>query len=225
MIRNEDAIMEYTGRVFTTIFVIVLCIVMWSIDGLTLNYFHLLALSFFSGIAWWMGSQYDKAKYNSEKDELTNLYNRRFVQMIAPNLIALARRKNKKICISFVDVDNFKPINDMYGHEIGDKILHDIAAAILKVTRENDIVARWGGDEILVISPLVKTKNPELLIRRIEEELNEVSRLNNIIVSVSIGTAIFPDDGMVLSELIKEADRKMYLFKAAKKTTYAKKVN
>lgn len=217
--------MEYTGRAFTAIFVIVMCLVMWSIGGHTLNYFHLITLILFSGIGWWMGNQYDEAKFNSEKDELTNLYNRRFVHMIAPNLLALARRKNKKISIYFVDVDNFKPINDAYGHDIGDKILRDIAAVILKVTRENDVVARWGGDEILIISPLLKAKNTELLIQRIEEKLNEVSKLNGVTVSVSIGTAIFPDDGLSFSELIKEADRKMYSYKSIKKNKYTKKVN
>ncbi len=164
-----------------------------------------------------MGNQYDKVKFHSEKDQLTNLYNRRFVQIIAPKLLALALRKSKKLCISFVDVDNFKPINDNYGHEVGDKILHDIASVITKVTRENDIVARWGGDEILIISPLLTAKKPKDLNQRIQEKLTEVSQRNRINVSVSIGTAIFPDDGISFSELVKKADRNMYLYKAAKK--------
>lgn len=217
--------MEYTGRIFTTIFVSAMWFLMWYFGGHTLSFLQLVTLIFFCGIGWWMGNQYDKSKFHSEKDQLTNLYNRRYVQMIAPNLFALAIRKNKKICIYFIDVDNFKPINDIYGHENGDKILHDIAACIIKVTRENDVVARWGGDEILIISPLLKNKNPNHIIRSIEEKLSEVPRLNNVTVSVSIGTAIFPDDGINLSELIKEADRKMYLNKSGKKNNCAKKVN
>lgn len=195
---------------------------MWIVDNHPLNFIHLISLIFFCEIGWWLGKQYDRKKDDSEKDELTNIYNRRFVMRVAPKLLLLAKRKNKKLGISIVDVDNFKSINDNYGHQIGDSVLRDISTALVKVMRENDIVARWGGDEILIISLLMKTKFPEPILQRIERKLNEVSQQNNVNVTVSIGTAVFPDDGMSFDELIKEADRNMYIFKSTKKNNYAK---
>lgn len=213
--------LNYMGRMILTLFVIISYLVMWIVDNHPLNYIHLISLIFFCAIGWWLGKQYDRKKFDSEKDELTNIYNRRFVMRVAPNLLLLAKRKNKKLGISIVDVDNFKSINDIYGHQIGDSVLRDISTALVKVTRENDIVARWGGDEILIISLLMKTKFPKPILQRIERKLNEVSQQNNVNVTVSIGTAIFPDDGINFDELIKEADKNMYIFKSTKKNNCA----
>jgi diguanylate cyclase (GGDEF)-like protein len=208
---------KYTGRIIITIFFIISYFVMWYIGNEPLNYFYLVASILFCIFGWLFGKQYDKAKYFSEKDVLTDVFNRRFVERITPKLMALAQRNNKKIGVSVVDVDNFKAINDTYGHDIGDKVLQGIANALVKATRESDTVARWGGDEILIISPLMTIKCPQLLIQRVEKELKEISHAVDVYISVSIGTALYPDDGTSLNDLIKVADRNMYKFKFSKK--------
>ena len=179
-------------------------------------YFHIIVSVFFCIIGWWLGKQYDMVKFSSEKDVLTNVYNRRFIQIITPKLLTLAKRKKEQLAVSITDVDNFKLINDSYGHDFGDRILKGISDTLVKSTRKSDIVARWGGDEILIISPFIDTKYSKLIIQRIENELKKFSQQMDVDVSVSIGIAIYPDDGASLHELIKVADRNMYNFKTSK---------
>jgi diguanylate cyclase (GGDEF)-like protein len=221
-VRSGIEKLNYNGRIAVTLFVIISSLVMWIIGNQPLSYFYLIFSICFLSIGWWFGKQYDKVKFYCDKDELTKTYNRRFVMGIAPKLLLLAKRKNKKLSVSIIDVDNFKSINDLYGHQMGDRVLRDISDSLVKVTRENDIIARWGGDEFLIISPLIKTRNPKLIIQRIEHQLNLVSQQYNVNVSVSIGTAIYPDDGTSFNKLINEADRNMYFFKSTQKNNHLK---
>lgn len=210
-------LVKYTGRMIITMFIIISYFVMWYIVNEPPSYFYLFASIFFCIIGWKLGKQYDKAKFLSEKDVLTNVFNRRFVEKVTPKLMALAKRSNKKLGVSVIDVDNFKSINDTYGHDMGDVVLRSITKALVNATRDSDTIARWGGDEILIISPLIDLTYPDLIFQRVENELKEISKEIDLYISVSIGTALYPDDGKSLNDLIKIADRNMYKFKFSKK--------
>jgi diguanylate cyclase (GGDEF)-like protein len=145
-------------------------------------------------IVWWLGKQYDRAKYLSEKDDLTGAYNRRY---LIDNFKKLAINS---FIIYIVDVNDFKTINDTYGHHIGDEVLQYISSMLRQYVNKKDIIVRTGGDEFLVIS-----KSECLLSQKLIFDIDD-----NIRVSVSIGTAMYPNDATTLNELVKIADKNMY---------------
>lgn len=169
-------------------------------------------------ISWLFGKQYDKAKFFAEKDVLTDVYNRRFILRIFPKLLAMVDRKRERLSLLIIDVNDFKKINDTYGHAIGDKVLQRISLILKATTRQSDIVARWGGDEFIIVAPFTDKSASLSMIKRIESELNELSTKElNIEISTSIGIAVYPNNGNDLDDLIKGADQKMYRFKAKNK--------
>lgn len=171
-------------------------------------------------VAYWAGKQYDRAAYLSEKDVLTNLYNRRFILNAWNNVSALTDRTNSKLFILVIDCDNFKMINDGHGHHLGDKLLIQIGQLLTRSTRKSDIVARWGGDEFLVIGQYKDEAGLQILLSRLREDLERLSRELQIPVGASVGSAIYPDDSKELYELIKIADENMYRGKRTKKEPF-----
>ncbi|MGJ7922115.1 GGDEF domain-containing protein [Neobacillus sp. LXY-4] len=162
---------------------------------------------------WWLGKQYDKAKYYSEKDYLTGLYNRRFIEETLPKLLSLADKKNEKLSITILDCNNFKLINDVYGHRTGDFVLKSISTILQNTPKNSKIIARWGGDEFIIISPNTDHSGTKLMIEHIEKELEKLSQQTEKNISVSAGTAIYPDDSCDIENLIKIADNNMYRLK------------
>jgi diguanylate cyclase (GGDEF)-like protein len=206
--------MKYTGRIFTTTIAIVIAIVV-----ITVHYFQYRKIDIADIViglimilfSWFfMGKQYDKVKYLSEKDILTDLYNRRFVLGIFNKLLALVERNNQKLSVFVVDIDNFKHINDTYGHLLGDKVLAYVSNILSNNTRKSDIVARWGGDEFLIVAPNTDETCPIALLERIQSKLEHLSEELGVEVTVSIGAATYPVDGKDLDSLIKVADHIMY---------------
>ncbi|RXT03924.1 GGDEF domain-containing protein [Ammoniphilus sp. CFH 90114] len=169
-------------------------------------------------VGWWLGKQYDKAKFYSEKDPLTQAYNRRYILEKLPKLFSTVdRRKNESISVLVIDVDRFKEINDTFGHQKGDVVLRSIAATLRRNIRRGDYVIRWGGDEFLIVTPNTSKDNILPLINRIERELSETSKQLSLTISISIGVANYPQDSTDFNELIKIADNNMYLEKEKKK--------
>ncbi|MBP1932554.1 GGDEF domain-containing protein [Ammoniphilus resinae] len=161
--------------------------------------------------------QYDKAKFLAEKDVLTEVYNRRFVYGIFDKMVIKVNANHQKLSLFVVDVNEFKSINDTYGHEVGDEVLLRISNTLLQNTRKVDVVARWGGDEFLIIAPFTDREGTAVIIKRIEKELQELSKQMKADISVSIGTAMYPTDAKTLDDLIKVADKNMYQVKESKK--------
>jgi diguanylate cyclase (GGDEF)-like protein len=211
--------MKYTGRIgLVTVAIII---------SLSLRIYAVYHYSFppyqvpYTGIVillvfWKLGEQYDKVKFFSEKDVLTKLNNRRFMIHTFPKLITTANRAQKRLILYFIDVDNFKTINDTHGHDFGDQVLQHIAKVLMFHSRKVDMVVRWAGDEFLIFSPFSDELSKETMINNIKNELQLTSNEVNMAISVSIGTATYPNNAQKLDDLIHEADLNMYKHKVHK---------
>ncbi|WP_260858095.1 GGDEF domain-containing protein [Bacillus sp. FJAT-22090] len=184
-------------------------------------YYHLyLALPFkwtffiltgiFLVIAWWCGKQFDKVKYLSEKDPLTGTYNRRKVEQSFHKAAKICEQKNQSLGVIMLDLNNFKEVNDQYGHQKGDELLIQTASTLNKFVMKNDVVARWGGDEFIILVSNVQENFATNYVQKLQRELSEYSSMTFSNVSASIGYAIYPQQGNSFQKLIKEADAKMY---------------
>jgi diguanylate cyclase (GGDEF)-like protein len=220
--------LKYKGRIVTTLISIIVGIPYVAYNYKTLQssirtFIDTTVLIVTTVTLWWLGKQYDKAKFYSEKDYLTGLYNRRFIEEIFPKLISSAK-KIEQLSILILDCNDFKQINDTYGHKYGDLVLENISTILLKSTSVSDIIARWGGDEFLIISPFSDQTETEAMIKRIENGLRELSQKTEKKISVSAGFAIYPIDGKDMDSLIKIADKNMYKLKTLSKKATLKKI-
>jgi diguanylate cyclase (GGDEF)-like protein len=211
--------MKYSGRIVIISVVVILTSAIRIYGSLYYNYpplqFPLIGV-FLVFASWLLGTQYDKLKFLSEKDVLTTLYNRRFLLHTFPKLIASVDRKQEKLILYFIDVDDFKIINDTRGHEIGDQVLKRIANVLMLHSQKRDIVVRWAGDEFLILSPFSDDRSKEKMISLIQNELKLSSQEFNIAISVSIGTATYPNEAQTLDDLLHSADQDMYNLKSDK---------
>jgi diguanylate cyclase (GGDEF)-like protein/PAS domain S-box-containing protein len=156
-------------------------------------------------------------------DSLTGLPNRALFLERVSKRIDDQRHLSRNFAIIFIDLDNFKLINDSLGHDIGDELLSDVARRLLVCKRKEDSVARLGGDEFtMLIENLPSSYIAAKICKRILEEMASPFVLGGleIIVTPSIGIAIYPDDGDCVAELLKNADRAMYESKRIGKNLY-----
>ena len=152
----------------------------------------------------------------AEHDSLTGLSNRRFLERVLDENIRLATLEDNNIALFFADLDDFKKVNDAYGHDAGDRVLVAVAERLLSVFRDADYVARVGGDEFIVAAPGVKdVRSVALMADKVVASLNEPLTIAEglISVSISVGVALFPEHGHSSQELISRADEAMYLIK------------
>ncbi|WP_457749678.1 diguanylate cyclase [Sulfurimonas sp.] len=149
-------------------------------------------------------------------DALTNLPNRAFVYEVLEKEIQKAKRNKDIFALFFIDVDDFKYINDTYGHDIGDKVLVEFAKRLQKSVRKSDYVGRLGGDEFILIAEDVKNVKAVItLAQKIRENIQKKFTIHAHVIefSCSIGISCFPDDAQNMNELIKDADLAMYSIK------------
>nr|WP_283103664.1 diguanylate cyclase [Shewanella gelidii] len=163
---------------------------------------------------------YYKAYGHSMRDALTLLPNRRYFLYALQQMISTSRKKGSSFVLLNIDVDDFKSVNDTYGHVIGDKLLIEIALRLKAAVRSSDIIARTGGDEYLVIIPrMVHEEDLQRVIATIKKSINEKPAEFGYIkihTSVSIGYAIYMDEEMTAAELMTAADLSMYEDKKSK---------
>jgi len=146
-------------------------------------------------------------------DPLTGLPNRGMFQDRLRQALALAHREEHKVCLVFLDLDNFKDVNDTYGHDFGDKLLRDVAGRLAGSMRESDTLARLGGDEFVVILTSVNClESTATAVQRILSLFSLPFDIDarKIYSSASIGIALYPDDGLDTENLLKCADTAMY---------------
>jgi len=146
-------------------------------------------------------------------DTLTGLPNRLFLQAHLPEAIARCQESGQMLAVLFLDLDRFKHINDSRGHEVGDKLLQEIAKRVRAAVRPADIVVRMGGDEFVVV--LHKVNAPDevaIAATRINEVLSAPVMIDGraLVATVSIGVSLFPRDGATMGELLKHSDTAMY---------------
>lgn len=160
-------------------------------------------------------------------DALTGLPNRRLLMDRLHNALALRERDGTTGAILFIDLDNFKDLNDTRGHDVGDDLLKQVAVRLGECVRDADTVARLGGDEFVVmlqkLSPMVEeaAADVESVGRKILHTLNQSYRLGGVEhhSTPSVGVAMFQGDGLTIDELLKRADLAMYQAKAAGRNT------
>ena len=159
----------------------------------------------------------------AENDALTGLANRYYFDESLRAAIPRAKRMNDQLALLFLDLDNFKIINDSLGHVMGDQVLKEVARRLLSVVRSGDIVCRLGGDEFAILAHNFETQESVAqLAQRILNDLRQPILVNNTenIISTSIGIATYPDAGSNASDLLKAADLAMYRAKRGGRDTY-----
>jgi len=156
-------------------------------------------------------------------DPLTGLANRASLVPSLEQAVQRTRRRNSKLAVVFLDLDGFKQINDLYGHDAGDSLLVDLAARLRQHLRASDLIARLGGDEFLVVLEEVVDVAPvETVAKKLLAEAARPYAIggHGATVTASIGISVFPDDAADGTALMKHADTAMYAAKQAGKNTY-----
>jgi len=158
-------------------------------------------------------SQEEDAIYIGLHDALTELPNRLLFEQRLDYGLIQAKRHGWKLAILFIDLDKFKDINDIYGHQIGDQVLMLVANRLKVFVRGEDVVSRWGGDEFVCILLNVNLEAGVIsLAEKIVAHIAEECEFDGIVLSISatIGIAIYPQDGETADVLFKNVDRAMY---------------
>ncbi len=165
----------------------------------------------------------EKMKHMATHDELTGLANRVLLKQQMSKAISMHQRQHLKLAVLFVDLDGFKKVNDSYGHESGDNVLIQVAKRIEGCVRNSDTVARFGGDEFVVMITGLHSKEEAIYIaEKIIKAIGEPFQIGQNIAQVgcSIGIAVYPDDGHLESDILNMADHLMYRVKTSGKNNY-----
>ncbi|WP_100374497.1 sensor domain-containing diguanylate cyclase [Bacillus sp. FJAT-45037] len=155
-------------------------------------------------------------------DELTDLPNRKSLDRQIEKALARSKRHDHNFSIMFIDLDDFKVVNDTMGHDAGDTLLKEVVSRLNESIREEDLVARIGGDEFIVLFEETSKGEIEEIARRILEYVSKPYNINEkeANISLSIGISMFPDDGEDKDTLIEHADTAMYFSKYNGKNCY-----
>jgi len=159
--------------------------------------------------------KFQQAESSAITDYLTGLPNARSLYVHLSRELARCRRTGTALSVMVCDLDNFKQINDLYGHLEGDNLLKDFAAHLKETCRGYDYVARMGGDEFVIVAPGMQPEAAAEKASRLNELAIESGRkiAGRNLVSLSVGTAFCPQDGFDVERLLAEADRRMYSMK------------
>ena len=156
-------------------------------------------------------------------DSLTGLPNRKLFSERLALVLAQAKRNKKKVGVAMLDLDNFKEVNDTLGHDVGDILLKAVAERLSEAMRKSDTVARFGGDEFLLIFPNMEAIETAIqVVQKIADCLHKPFLIGpqRLFVTTSIGIAVYPNDGLDEKTLMKNSDIAMYQAKQAGRGRY-----
>ncbi len=165
----------------------------------------------------------EKVDFLFYHDHLTELPNRVLLKARLEHTLSVGRRHNTLTAVIFIDLDNFKHINEVYGHSMGDRVLVEVSKQLSKMLREDDTIARIGGDEfVIVINNFSASKEIDDRVQEILKSFNEPYMIvgKEFWITSSIGVSVSPDDGESAEVLVKNADTAMYEAKSDGKNTY-----
>ncbi len=176
---------------------------------------HLRILSGLSGkigLSLENALKYRALEASATTDYLTGLNNSRALVEALKAEIARSRRQKTPLTVMVCDLDNFKLVNDRYGHQVGNRVLQEFAKGIAEFRGEHDITARFGGDEFVLVVPGIKPETVREEVIALSSLASQVCRMTcgEDLISVSVGIASCPEDGVTVDELLDEADRRMY---------------
>ncbi|MEO8215531.1 MAG: PAS domain S-box protein [Acidobacteriota bacterium] len=167
----------------------------------------------------------EQIRHLAYHDVLTGLPNRLLLKDRLSVALSRAQREKSEVAVLFLDLDNFKKINDSLGHNIGDRLLQEVASRLTGCTREADTVARLGGDEFVILLPMLAQAEDAVLIARkvleiFKQPFRGVVEGRDLFLTTSIGISVFPEDGRDPETILKNADTAMYQAKEFGRDNY-----
>jgi len=157
-------------------------------------------------------------------DPITGVHNYRYFRIQIEREIGRAQRHGKSFSIVMIDIDNFKEYNDAHGHLNGDLALKIVAGGLVKNIRRSDVLARYGGDEFVLILPELGKNQARKLAEKLCDVISKTKLpakkyVPKVALTISLGVATFPDDGDIEENLLKKADEALYLAKDSGRNT------
>jgi two-component system cell cycle response regulator len=172
-------------------------------------------------------SNYEEGLANAVVDQLTGLFNRRYLIHHAKKILANMRKTGKPVCVLILDIDDFKQVNDTYGHLVGDQILKQLATRLKRDLRSFDLFARYGGEEFVIVLPDLNPDYADGVAERLRKTVADHpfdvdhQEVDELSITISIGgTVVTPENEKVTDTIIERADKMLYKAKEAGKNTY-----
>jgi diguanylate cyclase (GGDEF)-like protein len=165
---------------------------------------------------------FENAERLTITDDLTKLYNYRYLMQFLEAEVKRCLRYKKKVSLLFVDVDGFKRINDTFGHLVGSQALAEMGQVFRRILRETDVVGRYGGDEFVIVLPETPLNGAMVIAERIRKKVEDyefIAQNVAIRLTVSLGVANCPKHTLTAEGLIKKADAAMYRAKELSKNS------
>jgi diguanylate cyclase (GGDEF)-like protein len=157
---------------------------------------------------------FEQLRSAADTDLVAGVHNHRYLQERLRQEVARGARSHSPLAVLMMDLDKFKQVNDRHGHADGDRVLHNVGAAIMGQLRASDVVARYGGDEFVVVMPDTSAEQAQLVAQRVVsavlERRHELSDGSQVTVGISAGLALYPEDGRTTAQLLASADAAMY---------------
>ncbi len=183
-------------------------------------------VEFIEGMARDVTLQYEiqeKISYLARHDTLTGIPNRLYLDEQLQALLSYSKRHQTKFAMLFLDLDHFKQINDTLGHDVGDTLLQEVSKRIASHIRKEDIFARIGGDEFVIVLTDINEVDIVVSIHKIMDMMRQIWNVGNVELNVatSLGVALYPRDGTTVVELMKNADIAMYQAKELGRDNFA----
>jgi diguanylate cyclase (GGDEF)-like protein len=187
----------------------------------TENFRFLETFNDYFAIAVENARNYRKVQELTISDDLTKLYNSRYLHLVLQREISSCERYKEDLSLVFIDLDNFKSVNDQFGHMVGSQLLREFGEFLLSTIRLSDVAIRYGGDEFVLVLPRTSKKEAIQLVTRSRENLHSHVFLKakhlNIKITASFGISSYAEDGKTLDDLITAADKAMYIVKKGDK--------